>query len=54
MLNKIRNKETKYCATGTKLENGGGLGSPGKIRSSYITSDIRSVIFAKTQEIIHQ
>jgi hypothetical protein len=54
MIDKIQIKETKYCATETKLKTGGGLGSAGKIRSYYITSDIRSVIFAKYPEIIHQ
>ena len=51
---KIQIKETKYCATETKLKPGGGLGSAGKMRSYYITSDIRSVIFAKYPVIIHQ
>ena len=54
MIDKIQTKETKYCATETKLKYGGGLGSPGTICSSYITSDIRSVIFAINPEIIHQ
>ena len=51
MINKIRNKETKYCTTETKLKTGGGLGSPRKIRSSYITSDICSGIVSMTNVI---